>query len=37
MLFRFASVLLCCSALFPAEVTPGPAPAEVYVKSVDAA
>jgi len=37
MLLRFASVLLCCSALFPAEVTPGPAPAEVYVKSFDAA
>ncbi|MCX6635801.1 MAG: alpha/beta fold hydrolase [Acidobacteria bacterium] len=37
MVLRFAGVLLCCSALFPAEVTPGPAPAEVYVKSFDAA
>jgi len=37
MILRFASVLLCCGALFPAEVTPGPAPAEVYVKSFDSA
>jgi hypothetical protein len=37
MLLRFAGVLLCCGALFPAEVAPGPAPAEVYVKSFDAA
>ena len=37
MVFRFLGAALCCSALLHAEITPGSEPAEVYVKSFDAA